>query len=128
MAGSIENGVLWQHLLEKKTLKVDAREGLIAGGVRIYRVTKGEHKEIIGRREAPAVLIAALESKKKTVSLKVIDLSKNDLVAVAQAITKDIVGQKDDFVGGVRQILQILRGLVEKEKGGVPEPQKPKAD
>ena len=46
-----------------------------------------------------------------------IDLSKNDLVAVAQAITKDIVGQKDDFVGGVRQILQILRGLVEKDKG-----------
>lgn len=117
MAGSVEHGVLWQHLLERKNLKVDAREGLIAGGVRIYRVTKGESKEIIGRREAPQILISALESKKKMIPLKVIDLSKNDLVAVAQAITKDIVGQKDDFVGGVRQILQILRGLVEKDKG-----------
>lgn len=111
MSSSIENGVLWQHLLEKKNLKVDAREGLIAGGVRIYRIMKGEHREVIGRREAPQVLIGALESKKKTVVIGILELSKADVLAVAQVITKDITNEKEDFVGGAKQILQILRKL-----------------
>lgn len=117
MSSSIENGVLWDHLLERKSFKVDARFGVIHGGVRIYRITKGEQREVIGRREAPGVLIAALEVKKKTVPLKVITLSKTDMLAAAQAIVKDITGQKEDFIGGAKHILQILRGLQQTDGG-----------
>jgi hypothetical protein len=111
MSSSIENGVLWEHLFERKGFRVDARSGVIAGGVRIYRIMKGEHRQVIGRREAPQVLIGALESRKKTVVIGILDLSKADILAIAQAITKDITGEKDDFVGGTKQILQILRKL-----------------
>lgn len=111
MSSSIENGVLWEHLFERKGFRVDARSGVIAGGVRIYRIMKGEHRQVIGRREAPQVLIVALESKKKTVVIGILELSKADVLAVAQAITKDITGEKEDFVGGAKHILEILRKL-----------------
>lgn len=111
MAGSIENGILWEHLLERKGFRVDARSGVIAGGVRIYRIVKGDHRQVIGRREAPQVLIGALESRKKTVAIGILELTKTDILAAAQAITKDIMGDTEDYVGGAKQILQILRKL-----------------
>lgn len=116
MDSPLETGVTWFHLLDRKGLKVDARNGLLHSSAKIYRIIKGELREVIGRREAPAVLIQALESKKKKVTLKVLTLSKNEVLAAAQAILKDITGRTSDLIGGAREALQILRGLEEKKE------------
>ena len=122
MDSPLETGVTWFQLLDRKGLKVDYRNGLLHSSVKIYRITKGELREVIGRREAPAVLIEALESKKKKFTFKVLTLSKAEVLASAQAILKDITGRTSDLVGGAREALQILRGLEGKKE------EKPKKD
>lgn len=111
MDSPLETGVTWFHLLDRKGLKVEYRNGLLHSSVKIYRITKGELREVIGRREAPVVLIQALESKKKKITFKVLTLSKSEVLAAAQAILKDITGRTSDLIGGAREALQILRGL-----------------
>lgn len=120
MDSPLETGVTWFHLLDRKGLKVDYRNGLLHSSVKIYRITKGELREVIGRREAPAVLIAALESKKKKITFKVLTLSKTEVLGAAQAILKDITGRTSDLVGGAREALQILRSLEKKEENKDP--------
>jgi len=118
MGSFIERGVLWNQLLDRKHLKVDARHGLLHDSVKIYRITKGELKELIGRREAPQVLLLALEqsTRRKEVAVRNLVLGKAEVLAAAQAIVKEMLGLEGDLQGGMKEVLGILREMVEKER------------
>jgi hypothetical protein len=116
MSSSVENGVLWDHLFDRRGLKVDARWGVLHNKVRIYRITHKELKELLGRREAPQALIQALECRKKVVPLRNLPLSKVEALSVAQAIVKDMTGSTIDLVGGARELISIIKKMEPTEK------------